>query len=378
MGPRFAVATSEHPLAVHAVAECAGSLLEASPVGFENLLCFVGTPFGGALLDITGALAELLGASASVGMESRTLLMGGRMARGTPALVVLAFAAGDASLGYTPGMEPGGAEPGCARSTDGPESPGMPGVRVMFADPFSFPSTMSSPAGQLQHDVSLVGGCLSGDPNGAATRLVHDGIEHRFGTLFVDVAAELASVHLVHGTEAMTEPVVVTSVIDGQLVALDDIPAAELLESRVRSMDLDIVRGIKQVGFTVPGDGRLVAARRSALGLTTSLPLAPGTTVRPAVCSERAVAEQVRAAIKACSGGMVLLFAAEDLTLGFPVDEYPDLADGSQNPVVGPLVSGVLWGHRDRYELVERSVLVVGFDPGPTLPGPVGPRPAGL
>lgn len=352
MGPQVVVATSEHPVAAHAVAECAGSLLEASPSGFETTLCIVGTPFGGALLDITGALAELLGASATAGMESHSVLMGGRMASGTPALAVIAFAAGRASLGHTRGLEPGSVEPGDART-----------LRILFADPFGFPSAAPSPAGRLPGSVSLVGCYLSGSPNGGATRLAHDRIEYRCGALFVDIAAETASVHLVHGTEAMTEPVVVTSVVDGQVVALDDVPAAELLESRVRSMDLDITDGVKQVGFTLPGDGRLVAARRSPVGLATSMPLAPGTSLSPAVCSERAVADQLSVALQECPGGTVLLFPAEDLTLGFPVDEYPEIAEQSAKQVVGPLASGVLWGGRERYETVNRSVLVIGIAP---------------
>lgn len=381
MGPWVAVATSEHPVAAHAVAECAGSLLEASPTGFEEVLCFVGTPFGGALLDITGALAELVGASAIAGMESQTVLMGGRMAQGSPALGVIAFAAGRASIGYTTGVEPDGVEPddvGDSRSPHDPEPPESRTLRILFADPFSFPRAAPSPAGQLPANVSLVGGCLSGSPNGAATRLVHDGTEYRRGALFVDIAAEMASVHLVHGTEVAAEPVMVTSVIDGQVVALDDVPAAELLESRVRSMDIDVVHGVKQVGFTSPGDGRLVAARRTAVGLATSMPLAPGTSLRPAVCSERAVADQLSAVLQECSGTTVLLFPAEDLTLGFPVDEYPEIAEGSGKQVAGPLTTGVLWGHRDHYEMVNRSVLVIGMDPGPRPLAPVGPDAAGL
>jgi hypothetical protein len=377
MGHRVAVATSEHPVAAHAVAECAGSLLEASPTGFEQVLCFVGTPFGGALVDIAGALAELLGASAIAGMESQTVLMGGRMASGTPALAVVAFAAGQASIGYTSGVEPdagGPTQPGHEA-----ETPGSRTLRILFADPFSHICGSPSPAGQLPADVSLVGCYLSGNPNGEAPRLFFDGTEHRRGALFVDIAAETASVHLVHGTDAIPDPVVVTSVMDGQIVALDDVPAAELLESRVRSMDIDIVDGVKQVGFTVPGDGRLVPARRTPAGLNTLLPLAPGTSLHPAVCSERAVADQVSAALQKCSGGTVLLFPAEDLPLGFPFDGYPEMAEQSAAQVVGPLATGVLWGSRGHHEVVMRSVLVIGMDPGSSPAAhPVGPGPADL
>lgn len=377
MGPRVAVATSEHPVAAHAVAECAGSLLEASPTGFEQVLCFVGTPFGGALVDIAGALAELLGASTIAGMANRTVLMGGRMASGTPALAVVAFAAGQASIGYTSGVEPDAV--GDTRSLPDLHPPRPRTLRIVFADPFSFPCGSPSPAGQLPAEVSLVGCYLSGSPSGEATRLFCDGIEHRCGALFVDIAAETASVNLVHGTEVASDPVVVTSVMDGQVVALDDVPAAELLESRVRSMGLDIADGVKQVGFTVPGDGRLVAARRTPAGLTTLLPLAPGTTMYPAVCSERAVADQVDAALQEYSGGTVLLFPAEDLTLGFPFDEYPEMAELSAAQVVGPLATGVLWGRREHHEVVMRSVLVIGIDPEPApATQPAGPDPADL
>jgi hypothetical protein len=197
--------------------------------------------------------------------------------------------------------------------------------------------------------------------------LVHDGIEYRSGELFLDIPAENASVHLVHGTEATAEPVVVTSVTDGQVVALDDVPAAELLESRLHSMDLDIIHGVKQVGFTLSGDGRLVAARRSPLGLATSMPLAPGTSLYPAVCSERAVADQLSSALQECSGSTVLLFPAEDLALGSPVEEYPEIAQQSAKQVAGPLAKGVFWGDREHYEVLRRCVLVIGIGPGPPL-----------
>lgn len=361
MKPLVAVATSEHPIAAHAVAECAGSLLERSPTGFGDLLCFVGPPFGGALVDIAGALAELLGASGVAGMESQAVLMGARTASGTPALSVVAFAPGHAALGYLDGVAPGasGAVEG-AREQGSP----VPGhLRILFADPFSGPCAPSSAAGGLPTEASLVGGCLSGAPNGAAGRLLHAGIEHRRGAIFVDVVAGSASVHLVHGTEAVADAVTVTSVSDGQVVALDDAPAAELLESAVRSMDHERLQGVKQVGFVAAGDGRLVAARRAPLGLATSVPLTPGTRLHPAVCSRRAFDEQLRAAIGGCVGGIAIVFGSEELDSAVSLAEYPQAEKHSGIQLTGPLTAGVLWGTPAHYETVRRCLLVVGIDP---------------
>lgn len=384
MSPRVAVATSEHPIATHAVAECAGSLLEASPGGFGELLCFVGPPFGGALIDIAGALATLLDAADVAGLESQGVLMGGRIARGTPALAVLAFGAGEASLGYLGDLGPG--ITGVSRSADASGvtagSPPLRRLRILFTDPLSGTCAPPSPVGCLPGAVSLVGCQMSGGGNGAPARVFHDGIEHRGGALFVDVDAEAASVHLVHGTEAvpgaMSAPVTVSSVIDGQVVALDDVPAAELLEARLHSMDADRLNGVKQVGFCVPGDGRLVAARRSALGLATSMPLVPGTRVIPAVCSDHALAEQLDAVLDGPSGGTALLIPTEDIGSGVPSAEYPEEAQREAAHVVGPLASGVLWGDPAHYEAVGHAVLVVRIAPDHPRSTPAGPGPVGL
>lgn len=372
MSPRVAVATSEHPIPTHAVAECAGSLLEASPSGFSEVLCLLGPPFGGALVDIASALTALLGASGVAGMESTGVLMGGRIARGTPALAVVAFAPGEASLGHLDDLGdlasgcPGASGPAHASAVTA-GSPPSRRLRILFTDPLSVSCAPPSPVGGLPGEVSLVGCRLGGGGDGAATRLLHDGIEHRAGALFVDIVAEAASVHLVHGTEAMTNaatpPMTITSVIDGQLVALDDVPAAELLEARLHSVEADRLHGVTQVGFLVPGDDRLVAARRSALGLTTSRPLTPGMRVRPAIRSERAVAEQLSAVLGKRSGGTALVMPTDDLGSVISPDGYRAAAQPEAGHVVGPLASSVLWGGPARYEAVGHVVLVIRIGP---------------
>lgn len=364
MSPRVAVATSEHPIAAHAVAECAGSLIEVSPGGFADILCFVGSPFGGALRDIAGALARLLGASGVAAVESPSVLMGGRMARGTPAVAVVAFAPGVASLGYIHRREPD--EPATSPSPPGAGPPLRGHLRILFADPFGTGCAPPSPVGTLPRDATLVGCHLGGGSDAAAIRLLHDGVERRNGALHVDLAGASTSVRLVHGTEAMSgasgEPVTVTSVIDGQVVALDDLPAAELLESRVRSMDPGHLDGVEQVGLVVSGDDRLVAARRSALGLTTSVPLAPGTSVRPAVSSPRALTERLDAVLGGCSAGTVLLCPTADLCSGVPLADLRRTSPGGSVHVVGPVARSVLWGDPARFEAVGRAVLVIGID----------------
>ena len=60
MAVRIASTLSEHPLATHAVGECAGALLEAGGHSPDLVLLSVTPPLTGALEDILGATRALL------------------------------------------------------------------------------------------------------------------------------------------------------------------------------------------------------------------------------------------------------------------------------------------------------------------------------
>lgn len=356
-----AVATSEHPVPAHAVAECAGALLEQSPEGFDEVLCVVGTPFGGALGEIASALGELLAATNVAGIESRGLLMGARVAEGTAALAVFGFRGAGIALGHCDGSETP------AVSTRGAA------LRLLLADPFSSVHASSTRSGPLPGaaEVSLAGGYVVGGRAAGRTSMFLGTREHIDGALHIDADPRCAQLHLLHGTRAIARQVVVTEVSGTQVVALDDLPAGELFESFVLAAGEQEVVGATEIGFTA-GDGRLVAARRSPSGLETSAPLDPGTVVTPSVRSSAAAGAQLSAALQSCGRGAALVLLDERLGLGLREMGYTSAVADLGTRVAGLVVAGILWGDAAGPQLVGPAALVVGFVATPPAGGVVG------
>lgn len=365
---RCAVASSEHPVPAHAVAECAGALLETSTGRPHTILCVVGPSFGGALADITAALGELLGASTTAGIQSDGVLMGARVARGSPSIAVLALceptpvahvydlgALGSATLAVSGDAARNPPVGGGSPSGEGHTDDGRRKVRLVLAEPRSMTEASRGdpdPAIPLRgvdgdHGVDragcapVLGGYVSGDPS-SGFRAVIDGVEHRRGALVADLTVRADGVHLVHGTAPISHDVVVTDMDQGRVVSLDGLPAGEYLESLVLAADPVLLEGVVGIGFTISGDPRLVAARPFGAGLVTSVPLQPGQVVRPSVAAASVARRELAAAVSSCGSDVALLLVDPTLPIGMSSSGWIEELRACSAGLLGALAGGLL------------------------------------
>ncbi len=354
-GPGVTATSSAHPVAAHAVAECAGALLDASPGGHDRLLCIASSSFGGALGDITDAMGTLVGATEVVGIESDTVVMGPRVSQGGPALAVIAFNDVPVSFDWLETCEP-------------PEDDTM--ITVVFTDPGA-PEPAPSSAGDRRHHGAAgtsTGGILEPVPPGAGLRSVLGGIERRGVALRMQVPPTHALLTGVDDTRPIGPAMTVTSVCDEQIVALDELPAAEALASLVRSCDLGPAEEAKRIAFITPDDDTLIAVGRSPFGLQTAVPVTVGTTLVPSVSSDWAASENLADAIYHCGDGIdrrepvtALVMLTSSLICNFPYPDYEEIVTDTGVGIVGVGVDGILTPGALRWEVHRPAATLVRF-----------------
>jgi len=176
---------SEHPVPAHAVAECAGELLERGVGGADLLWVAAGTSLAGALADIVEALRALLTPRVTVAVVSAVLIGGSRVIDDGGGLCVLAVSGVPcAPLRLGPGetMEAALA----AAGLDGGATV------VVAADPFSVrPDDL---AGPLAGRATVAGGLLAAGavPGSNLMLLAGSGpegaVEYRDGAVAVALA----------------------------------------------------------------------------------------------------------------------------------------------------------------------------------------------
>ena len=339
MSPDCAVAASEHPIAAHAVAECAGALLDRGAVGTRALLVTATMPFAGALGDIATALGEILRPRAVAAVASSDLLAGARV------------------LGPAGGALPGGA----ARSTGGASGgdpppagiaamaidlPGsvvwrvdagsMPEHRVdtfavALCDPFSTQSPAPDPApghrspagGRLPGEgsgptardddgamlIALVSGAAA--PGGNRLAVFSDGDlrEYSDGSVVLGLPRSSCLLLEANGYTPFAEPMQVTAVNGTCVVALDGMPAAEAFESRLLRAP-EALESASHVGLRRLGEVEPFSVRRGAEGLECSVPLPEGDHVEPVFRSPEGVARELAAQVGAAGRAILSLSEA--------------------------------------------------------------------
>jgi small ligand-binding sensory domain FIST len=171
---RFASALSRHPVASHAIGECAGTVLEALDAEDPDLLvCFASPHFVGAFDDMTAALRDLLDPMVMLGMTAVSVIGDAHEIEDEPAFSLLAARLPDARL--TPASLTVEATPDGDAVVGWPELDGDPGALVLLADPFSFP--LDGFLHRLQDDLpdlSVIGGVASAGGHLGGNRLVLD------------------------------------------------------------------------------------------------------------------------------------------------------------------------------------------------------------
>ena len=292
----------------HAVAECAGSLLEGGPATPGGLLVLASMPFAGALGDITAALCGLVGAHSAVAVASEFVLAGGRMNHGSPALAVMYLPAREGDLSRLDARE---------------ELHGVPGhLGVVLRDPHRPPTgpvaSPSMPDGPTVLAADLLGARLAG-----GNRLVRAGAgrpeEYDDGAVALRLEASSCAVEEVEGFEAFGDPIQVDATDGYSVVALGGLPAAEAFEaSAARAADaLDSAKelGLRRVAGASSGadpwsTNPTVFVRRGPRGLVCSAELSPGDVVEPVFRSEASIAAALAGTLSPDAGMALSLLDA--------------------------------------------------------------------
>ncbi len=338
----FGVATSEHPIAAHAVAECAGVLLDQHASGFESVLCIVSTGFEGATEDITRALRELLGAECVSGVVSRGVLMGSRLGWDSPAMAVLAGSASEMTISDAETRDDDFDPPKGRRRSAGVQSSNSAVVRV------------DTPGASA----SIV---LPQTPRGTGRVLV----ELHPADHYTDERRNSLIVTPLDGAAMFGPEVVVTAVEAGQLVAIDELPAAEFFESLIISSAEGALDGATEIGFTTDEDGQFVAARASPLGLATSVPVLLGSRLVPAARGPRTVLSQLAERVDECVGGTVLAMVDEGVLSRLSPARPTGIDLHGAIALAGAAVSGITYDDRSGRGLRSTGAVVISLSPSP-------------
>ncbi|MEZ5239806.1 MAG: hypothetical protein R2716_12945 [Microthrixaceae bacterium] len=370
------IRTPAHPLAAHAVAECAGSLLEIPAVIAARSSAW-SVLLRRCALDITGAAAKLLGARRSVGIEVLGSLLGDRVARGSPSLVVLAFP-GDLEVVTRPLDGP------CSPADAIPAAPtGGSGTRSWWvvADRGSLRLDPPSAAGRLPQPLALavpgeapvVGGFAS-DSAAGGVRLVLDGDERRVGVVSLGLPVEPGGFRVVTGATPVGPATRVTGLGPGGIRELDGRAAPEYLRAMLAASVHPGLEEATEVGFTAEGDPRLVAVGESDGCLVTSIPVSEGQRLVPSVVGPRAMRRQLGAALRESGAAAPFVLLDRRAPLGDDRGDLPEpLADvrAPAGASVGAISSGLLWGSASSLQELRSGAVVLRLT-GPAPSG--GPR----
>ncbi len=186
MHARIVATLSQHPLATHAVGECAGELLESGGPNPDLLLIGVTPPNAGALEDVLHATRALLAPQVQLGVSSDRLLAGGREVSFSAALSMCAIWLSDPEQGLlrttiTQGSRPqvqairlSGAEHANGE-LELQQLQGATGTLILLGDP-SMPGTelALNKIAEAAPELCIVGGSAGPSRNHGASRLCLD------------------------------------------------------------------------------------------------------------------------------------------------------------------------------------------------------------
>lgn len=263
MAVRVAAALSEHPLATHAVGECAGQLLESAGPSPLLVAAFVTGPQLGAIDDIVAATRAILDPRLVIGCGAVSVLGGSREVEDHAALTLLGLWGGpaDAARPVRLASRAGGAGPELA----GVEAlAGAGGTLVLVADPFSFPvEQLLDDLAVRAPGLSVVGGFASAARRPGGNRLVLDGALHDDGAVGALLPPTVGVTTVVsQGCRPIGEPMTVTRSERNVLYELAGRPALDRLLEVVDGLD-EADRALAAAGLHV---GRVIDEHRADFG----------------------------------------------------------------------------------------------------------------
>lgn len=212
----FAAASSDHPLATHAVGEAVGRILESGGTGPDLVLLVAGVAHTGALEDIAAAVRRLLRPVVLAGCTTASVLPQRDAPVDGGGLALLAGYGFDATATRWPGELPRSTEP-----------------VLVIADPFSV--AVDDLVGRV--DAPLVGGFASAGRGPGGNRFVVDGELHDDGAVLVTFDGVHVDVVVSHGCRAIGESMVVTSATGTVIAELDGRPARARIQETLDTLD---------------------------------------------------------------------------------------------------------------------------------------------
>lgn len=214
----FVAASSEHPLATHAVGEVVGQVLDRLGEEPDVAVLFVTGPFAGATEDIADAVRRLLRPRALVGATASSLLEGGHEVERRAAIALFAARWDRSRLRARDGGTPRAISFDAHREGDGWRLTGTGEVAfdgatlVLLADPFSFPvEGFIDQLGRRAPGLTVIGGLASAASGPGGNRLVADAQVRSSGAVGLFLPASIPARAIVsQGCRPVGEPFVVT------------------------------------------------------------------------------------------------------------------------------------------------------------------------
>lgn len=307
---RAAAASSEHPLAAHAVGEVAGRVVEELDGPVDLAVVFAEAGHTGAIEDVVGALHEILRPGVLIGTTACGVLAQDREVEDSSALVVWAASGIDARPLR---IDPGATEPLGGWPANQPV--------VLLADPF----TLDASALVERMDVdapSLHGGFASAAQGPNGNRLLLDSTVHHDGAIGVGLGEVEVATIVSQGCRPIGEPFTVTGVDRNVITELGSRPPLERLRDLVAAAsaaDRELLATGLQIGVVIDerrtdfgtGDflirGILGADQsRGAIAIGAVVPV--GTTLQFHVRDADSASRDLRRRLDGISGSSALAF----------------------------------------------------------------------
>ena len=346
---RFSSAMSQHPVAAHAVGECAGEIMES--LGGEDpdlVVCFASPHFLGTFDDVVHALRQLLDPGVLIGATAVSIIGGAHEIEEQPAISV--FAARLPGARVTPvGLRLESTPDGDA-VVGWPDLDHEPTALLLLADPFSFP--VDAFLRRLDEDrpgLAVIGGLASAAARPGGNRLALDGDVTGDGA--VGVLLDGADVRTIvsQGCRPVGRPFVVTRGERNFVEELGGQPALRRLQDCVTEMTEDdraLMRAGLHIGLVVdehkPDFGRGDFLVRGVLGadqqsgsIAVGDHVTVGQTVQFHVRDAGAADEDLRALLAGAEAEAALLFTCNGR--GRHLFGVPDHDAGVVEALLGPI-----------------------------------------
>ena len=251
MAVRIASTLSEHPLATHAVGECAGALLEAGGHSPDLVLLSVTPPLTGALEDILGATRALLAPGVGVAVTTDRIFTAGREVTMTTALSMCALWVTDGLTLQTPAGVP---EPrvkpirlsGCIdwEKPDDSELEQLraaTGTLILFGDPsLRRAAQILRSISEVAPGVRVIGGTTGSSRSPGTARLFLDGQMHTDGLIGALISPQVPThATVTQGCTAFGAPMLATRAERNVIYELDGRSALEVVQELLATVALD-------------------------------------------------------------------------------------------------------------------------------------------